>query len=100
LGKRVEELWGVLTMGENGRRGEGVRPVAVMDGGGAKSSLGQHFDARRSMLEGKTECGRVWLPFIDPGKRWRGGEMVGQAVVVHYQQEADYERGGDGTVMI
>jgi hypothetical protein len=38
---------GVLTVGERGRHGEGVRPAAVMDGGGAKSSVGWHMEARR-----------------------------------------------------
>jgi hypothetical protein len=47
-------------VGDSGRRDEGVRPAAVMDGGSVKSSVGRYFDARRSRLEGKTECGLVW----------------------------------------
>jgi hypothetical protein len=35
------------------------------------------FDARSS-LEIKTKCGGVWLLFIGPGRRRRGGEMVSQ----------------------
>jgi hypothetical protein len=32
-------------VGERGWRSEGVRPVAVMDGSGAKSSVGWHLEA-------------------------------------------------------
>jgi hypothetical protein len=38
---------GVLTVGKRARRGEGVRSTAVMDGGGVKSSVGWHMEARR-----------------------------------------------------
>jgi hypothetical protein len=38
---------GVLTVGKRGRHGEGVRPTAVMDGGGVKGSVGWQLEARR-----------------------------------------------------
>jgi hypothetical protein len=34
-------------VGERGWRGEGVRPAVVMDGGGVKSSVRWHLEARR-----------------------------------------------------
>jgi hypothetical protein len=32
-------------VGERGQRGDGVRPAAVMDGGGMKSSVGWQLEA-------------------------------------------------------
>jgi hypothetical protein len=49
-------------MGERGWRGEGVRPAAVMDGGGMKSLVGWHLEARR-----RDEDNRNGL------RRWRSG---------------------------
>jgi hypothetical protein len=41
---------------------------------------------------GEAEMGAA---FIGVGSWWWGGETVGQAVVVCYQEEAGYGRGGD-----
>jgi hypothetical protein len=36
----------------------------------------------------------IGASFIGVGRRCWGGETVGQAAVVHYQEEASYGRGG------
>jgi hypothetical protein len=52
--------------------------------------------------ERRERCGEeeMGVPFIGVGRRWWGGETVGQATVVHYQEESGYGRGSDGTTSI
>jgi hypothetical protein len=48
--------------------------------------------------ERRARCGEAEMgaPFIGVGRLWWGGEMVGQAAVVRYQEEASYGRGAEG----
>jgi hypothetical protein len=67
------------------------------------SSDGASLMRRCSRREGEERraASAVWrggdgAPFIGVGRLWWGGEMVGQAAVVRYQEEASYGRGAEG----
>jgi hypothetical protein len=62
-------------------QGEGARGMEVRGGG-----------ERRAWC-GEAETG---AHFIGVERQWWGGETVGLALVVRYQEEAGYGRGGKG----